>query len=328
MVLSETPSTIRHMIELKFTSIPTKMWPGYTPENLTKRLAKIGGFKCLTIYEQMPLELTKADKQQHLVSSPILDSQGRWSGILYSIFFCEKAFRDQLKSTTRFGNFWNGFRYLTTVFFFAMVIVLSGGANPLMNTLSVLEMFGAWTIMEIAFNRGLITSFKYSGIGEILGIRLRLIVVGAYSTVWLEIIVLLALLNTWSVYNRDLLLSLFDYFQIFSCLFSLLALSLPFSYFVSIISRDKIDLRYVFPVFFKFLVFSTPLFSGFHDNFSFIKNLLRFNPLNYCFSFVTNPSLSVNVSFSCFLVTISFGYVFFSLIRDKIDPLAWKRLDD
>jgi hypothetical protein len=276
----------------------------------------------------MPLELTKADKKQLLVSSPILDSQGRWLGIFHSIFFCEKAFRDQLKSTTRFGNFWNGFRYLTTVFFFAMVIVLSGGANPLMNTLSVLEMFGAWTIMEIAFNRGLLTSFKYSGIGETLGIRLKLIVVGAYSTIWLEIIVLLALLNAWSLYDRDLLLSFFNYLQIFSCLFTLLALSLPFSYFVSIISRNKIDLRYVFPVFFKFLVFSTPLFSGFHNNFSFVKNLLRFNPFNYCFSFVTNPSLSLNVSFLSFLVTIFLGYVIFLLIRDRIDPLAWNRLDD
>ncbi len=328
MVLSETPSTICYMIELRFTDIPKKIWPGYTPENLTERLAKIGGLKSQTVYEQVPLDLTLLSKQKQFVSSPILDSQGRWKGIFHSIFFCEKAFRDQLKSTTRFGNFWNGFRYLTSVFFFAMVIVLSGGANPQMDTLSVLEMFGAWSIMEIAFNRGLITSFKYSGIGETLGIRLRLIVIGAYSTVWLEILVLVTLLNTWSVYDRNSLLSPFDYFQIFSCLFSLLALSLPFSFLVSIISRNKIDLRYVFPVFFKFLVFSTPLFSSFHDNFSFVKNLLKFNPLNYCFSFVTSPSLPVNFSFSSFFVTIVFGYVFFSLIRDKIEPLTWNRLND
>ena len=316
------------MIELKFAHTPSKMWPGYTPEILIGRLAKIGGSKSRTTYEEMPLELTKSDNLHHFVRSPILDSQGRGFGIFHSVFFCEKAFRDQLKSITRFGNFWNGFRYLTAVFFFAMVIVLSGGANPLMDTLSVLEMFGAWTIMEIAFNRGLITSFKYKGIGETLGIRLRLIVVGAYSTVWLEITVLIALLNTWSLYDRHSVLSLFDYFQIFSCLFSLLALSLPFSYFVSIISRNKIDLRYVIPVFFKFLVFSTPLFSGFHDNFSFVKNLLRFNPLNYCFSFVTNPSSSLNVIFLSYFVTIIFGYVFFLLIRDKINPLTWKRIDD
>jgi ABC-type polysaccharide/polyol phosphate export permease len=209
-----------------------------------------------------------------------------------------------------------------------MVIVLSGGANPQMNTLSVLEIFGTWSIMEIAFNRGLITSFKYSGIGETLGIRLRLLVIGAYSTVWLEILLLLALLNTWSVYDQYSVLTLLDYFQIFSCLFSLLALSLPFSYFVSILSRNKIDLRYVIPVFFKFLVFSTPLFSSFHDNFSFVGNLLRFNPLNYCFSFVTNPSLSLNVSFFSFFIAVIFGYLLFSMIRDKIEPLAWKRLDD
>lgn len=319
---------ICNMIELKFTNIPQKIWPGYTPENLTERLAKIGGLKSQTIYKQVPLDLTLLIKQEDFVSSPILDSQGRWKGIFHSIFFCEKVFRDQLKSSTRFGNFWNGFRYLTSVFFFAMVIVLSGGANPQMNTLSVLEMFGAWSIMEIAFNRGLITSFKYSGMGETLGIRLRLIVIGAYSTVWLEILVLIALLNTWSVYDRNLLLSAFDYFRLFSCLFLLLALSLPFSFLVSIISRNKIDLRYVFPVFFKFLVFSTPLFSSFHDNFTFIKNLLRFNPLNYCFSFVTNPSLSLSFSFLSYFVTIVVGYLLFCLIRDKIVPLAWKRLDD
>jgi len=315
------------MIELKFAQIPKKMWPGYSPAILLERIGRIGGSQSRITYEEIPSGFEKLDGEDQFVKSPILDSQGRLIGALYSIAFCEKAFRDQLKSTTRFGNFWNGFRFLTSVFFFAMVIVLSGGANPQMDTLSVLEMFGAWSIMEIAFNRGLITSFKYSGIGETLGIRLRLIVVGAYSTVWLEILVLVGLLNTWSIYNNRSVLNFIDYYEIFSCLILLLALSLPFSLLVSMLSRNKIDLRFVFPVFFKFLVFTTPLFSTFHNNFGFIQEILNYSPLSYCFSFVIGFDESISLKLSSYFVTIIIGYSFFFLAKEKVNPLTWKRLN-
>lgn len=313
------------MIELKFTQIPKKMWPGYSPEIFLERVGKIGGSRSRITYEETTSESEKSDSKEQFVRSPIMDSQGTLRGTFYSIAFCEKAFRDQLKSTTRFGNFWNGFRFLTSVFFFALVIVLSGGANPQMDTLSVLEMFGAWSIMEIAFNRGLITSFKYSGIGETLGIRLRLIVIGAYSTVWLEILVLLGILNTWSIYNNQSVLTFVDYFQIFSCLFLLLTLSLPFSLLVSMLSRNKIDLRYVFPVFFKFLVFTTPLFSTFHNNFPFIQEILKYSPLSYCFSFVIGFDESISLKLSSYFVFLILGYVFFFCVKEKMNPFTWKR---
>jgi len=313
------------MIELQFTQIPKKMWPGYSPEILLERVGKIGGSRSRITYKETTSESEKSDSKEQFVRSPILDSQGRLRGTFYSIAFCEKAFRDQLKSTTRFGNFWNGFRFLTSVFFFALVIVLSGGANPQMDTLSVLELFGAWSIMEIAFNRGLITSFKYSGIGETLGIRLRLIVIGAYSTVWLEILVLLGTLNTWSIYNNQSVLTFVDYFQIFSCLFLLLTLSLPFSLLVSMLSRNKIDLRYVFPVFFKFLVFTTPLFSTFHNNFPLIQEILKYSPLSYCFSFVIGFDESISLKLSSYFVCLILGYLFFFCVKEKMNPLTWKR---
>lgn len=315
------------MLDLNFKVIPKKMWPGYTSENLVARLTKIGGMKTHFSYLEVTQESTVASDNQKFVFAPILDSCGKLKGRLNSIYFCEKAFRDQLRSTTILGNFWSGFRFATTVFFFAMVIVFSGGANPKMDTLSVIELFGSWSIMEIAFNRGILASFKYGQIGENLGITLRLIVTGIYSSVWLEIIVLLFLLNSWNLFNKQEIMGWVDYAEVFFCLFSLLALSLPFSYFVSLLSRNKVDLRFIFPVFFKFLVFTTPLFLVFQSNFPFVTEILRFNPLNFCFSFLSDNNSTLSTSFATYIICLVTGYLFFVLIDEKAQPRKWIRAD-
>ena len=313
------------MLDLDFKVFPKKMWPGYTPENLVARLTKIGGMKTHFSYLEVSQESTVTSDNQKFVFAPILDSRGKLKGRLNSIFFCEKAFRDQLRSTTILGNFWSGFRFATTVFFFAMVIVFSGGANPKMDTLSVIELFGSWSIMEIAFNRGILASFKYGQIGESLGISLRLILTGIYSSVWLEIVVLLFLLNSWNLFNKQEVMGLVDYAEVFFCIISLLTLSLPFSYFVSLLSKNKVDLRFVFPVFFKFLVFTTPLFLVFQSNFSFVTEILRFNPLNFCFSFLTENSSRFNTNFAMYSIFVIVGYLFFVFVDDTSQPRKWMR---
>jgi hypothetical protein len=301
------------------------MWPGYTQENLVARLTKIGGRKTHFSYLEVSQESAVASDNQEFVFAPILDSRGKLKGRLNSIYFCENAFRDQLRTTTILGNFWSGFRFATTVFFFAMVIVFSGGANPKMDTLSVIELFGSWSIMEIAFNRGILASFKYGQIGENLGISLRLIVTGIYSSVWLEIVVLLFLLNSWNLFNKQEIMGLVDYAEVFFCIFSLLTLSLPFSYFVSLLSRNKVDLRFLFPVFFKFLVFTTPLFLVFQSNFLFVTEILRFNPLNFCFSFLTENPSRFNTNFAVYSIFVTVGYLFFVLVDDTSQPRKWMR---
>jgi hypothetical protein len=321
-------SMILGVLELNYLRFPEKMWPGYTLVNFLARLKKIGGADSKIVYQQISAVTSSKKKQKVVVTSPILDSQGNFFGRIVSVLFCEKAFRDQLKSTTRFGNFWSGFRYGTAVFFFAMVIIFSGGANPNMNALSVLELFGAWSIMEIAFNRGILASFKFGSIGKDLGISLKLIILGIYSTVWLELVVLLVLLNTWKLFKESTLLTLFDYFQLFTCIVTLLMLSLPFSYLASIISTNKIDLRFVFPVLFKFLVFTTPLFASFHNNFPLIMEVVRYSPFSYSFSFVLGSNAGTLTQFLSFLVFIVIGFGLFFLIKEKVQRLMWIRINE
>jgi hypothetical protein len=315
------------VLELNYLQFPEKMWPGYTKANFLVRVKKIGGSNSKVVYQQI-VDTPSKKNQKVVVTSPILDSQGNFFGRIASILFCEKAFRDQLKSTTRFGNFWSGFRFGASVFFFALVIIFSGGANPNMNALSVLELFGAWSIMEIAFNRGILASFKFSSIGKDLGISLKLIILGIYTTVWLELVVLIALLNTWKLFKESTLLTLFDYFQLFTCILTLLMLSLPFSYLASILSTNKIDLRFVFPVFFKFLIFTTPLFSSFHNNFPLMLEVVGYSPFSYSFSFVLGSNAGPLNQFLSFLVFIIIGFVLFFLIKERFQRLMWVRISE
>lgn len=321
-------SMIPYMLELNYLQSPEKMWPGYTLSNFLARIKRIGGADSRFAYQQIVEGTPSKKKQKTVVTSPILDSRGNFFGRVISILFCEKAFRDQLKSTTRFGNFWSGFRFGTSVFFFGMVIIFSGGANPNMNTLSVLELFGAWSIMEIAFNRGILASFKFSSIGKNLGISLKLIILGIYSTVWLELVVLIVILNTWKLYKDSTLLSLFDYFQLFTCVVTLLILSLPFSYLASILSTNKIDLRFVFPVFFKFLVFTTPLFSSFHSNFPLMMEVVRYSPFSYSFSFVLNSNAGTETQFLSYLVFVIIGFLLLFLVKERVQRLMWIRINE
>lgn len=316
-------TTIEIVLELKFLITPKKMWPGYTHASLVNRLKLIGKSDINFKYNESEAE-EKITQPSDAVKSPIIDSQGKLLGAFYSVLFCEKAFRDQLQSTTRYGNFWSSFKFCSNVFFFALVIVLSGGANQNMNTLEVLELFGCWSIMEIAFNRGILASFKYGRIESILGVNLRLIVAGIYSTIWLELLTLFGLLNIWSLYSAQSVLSLFDYFKILACVASLIFLTYPLSYFISILSSQNIDLRFVIPVVFKFIVFTTPLFGTFHSLFPAFEDFISFSPLNLCFSIISNVNQSnAKLIGSYLLLTLPIYVVFFLLRRQNIS-VSWK----
>ena len=317
------------MLRLVYLTPPKKLWPGFSVGKMNSRLSRLGKPNESSVYEQLndsPDNLTLEHSQ--CTYHPILDYRGKFLGLFASIAFCEKAFRDQLKVTTKFGNVWNIFKFGMTLFFFSLIIVLSGGANMQMDSSVILEIFGTWSIMEIAFNRGILASFKYGKLHSAMGISPKIIVAGIYTSVWLEICTLIAILNVWSIYKDRSILSFESYLGITFSLTTLFILTYPFSFFISMLSRNNLDLRFVMPVLFRFLVFTTPLFQSFHSDISWVSDLLNYSPLNLCFANLINSSYSqISMQLSYFVLVVVAYTLFFS-VQPNVKMNKWQRRVD
>lgn len=277
------------MIKLEFSGKPN-LWPRFNSESFEKFLKNISTSKgdvflkeVLGSKNQGEVALIKTNNQTF---SPLIYTLGKFKGNLLSVKLCENAFRDNLKHTTKIGNVWTMISFSITLLFFVSIIIFSGGANPTLNIQNIVSIFGAWLILELAFVRGIFSSFKYGQIESRLGISLKLIVLSMFSTIWMELVALLLVLNTWSITKYSRLIDFESYVGLFLCLLSLLFLGYPYSYFLSQISRKYIDMRFIVPVVFRFLVFSTPLFYSFHENFPAINRVIAYSPLNFSFNFL------------------------------------------
>ena len=275
------------VIRFKFLG-KANLWPRFNSTNFEAFFNNISVPQDNITFQEMlgkaKQDNPKSNNETIQIASPLIFALGKLRGSLLSIRLCEYAFRDNLRFTTKLGNSWTVISFLVTLSFFALIIVLSGGANPNLTTLDIIEIFGAWLILELAFVRGIFSSFKYGQLESRLGIDLKLIVMGMFSTVWMEFFTLLIALNAWSILNYSQLIEFRSYIGLVLCLLSLLILGYPFSYFISKISHKYIDMRFVVPVGFRFIIFSTPLFYSFHVNYPVINQILDYSPLNLSFN--------------------------------------------
>ncbi len=305
------------MIKLEFSG-KANLWPRFNLESFENFLQEISTPRGDIILKEV---LCSEDQSSTTpvngdiyTRSPLIYALGSVRGNILSVKLVERAFRDNLKHTTKLGNLWTAVSYSITLLFFASIILLSGGANPTLNVQSIIATFGAWLIFELAFVRGIFSSFKYGQIESRLGISLKIIIAGMFSTIWMEFLALILILNSWSIAKYSRLIDIESYIGLCFCLLSLLLVGYPYSYFISRISGNNIDMRFVVPVIFRFIVFSTPLFYSFHENYPSINRILDYSPLNFSFNLLQNWN---NWHLNHFISFLSFTLVSYALLFYK-----------
>jgi hypothetical protein len=309
------------MLKMVFHQKPKKLWPGFNIEALQRRLNQITkNLPPMTLTQVVSTDFTSSN----VTSKPFTGIYGRVRGTILSIQFTEAAFRDNLIESTRIGNALNLIRFASNIFFFSMLIIFSGGATPNTNTYIILQIFGVWTIFDLAFNRGILALYRYQKISSTFGIGGRTVVLGIFISMWREVIFLIVLVNLWSLFKYQNLATPKTYFQISSTLLLLLIIGFPLSYLVSYLSKTHIDARFLSPIVFRFLILTTPIFNSFHNHFPFISTLLSYSPLNLCFS-TYFPNLGPDsLSISTYLLFLGIELLVFASIKEKIKPYLWK----
>lgn len=290
-----------------FTESPKGLWPGASKDLVAARLAEVKW-----PYKYRDATIQQVDHGQrpkvkgcpsNLTSTPFIFFLGTMVGRFKSIQFCERAFRDHLRNTTRLGNLWYAFRYITGLIFFGGIVVFSGGTNPNLRILEVLQIFGVWLIIDTAFNRSVVSVFKYGKIEKELGISSRIIVTTMFTSTWIETLSLLILLNIWSLIDLGKLIVFGDYMNILFSITLLALVFLPISYLVAIMSRENVDSRYVSPVIFRIITLSLPLFGQYHMEIETLSRILSYSPLTFPFSQIatipydTDKSLAIYIGF-------------------------------
>ena len=308
-----------------FHTNPEKLWPGFKIEQFEQRLYSL-------TKNLPPITLTQVDSTEvgsfRVTSKPFVQIYGKVRGFVLSVLFTEAAFKDALTESTRIGNTLNLIRFSSNIFFFSMFIIFSGGATPDTNTYLILQLFGVWTIFDFAFNRGILALYRYQKLSSTFGIGGRTMVLASFLSLWRELIFLIVVLNFWSLYKYQSLANLQTYSQISLTLILLFILGLPLSYIVSYISRTQIDARFLSPIFFRFLILTTPLFDSFHENFTFISTIISYSPLNLCFSPYFPNLSSHSVSISTYVIFLGLELLVFFSIKEKTMPSYWKFVKD
>ena len=303
-----------------FHTKPKKLWPGFKVETFEKGLSDL-------TKNLPPLTLTQVEPEDvgdFEVTSKPFSQYGRVRGLVLSVLFVDAAFRDNLIQSTRIGNSLNLVRFASNIIFFSMLIIFSGGATSDTNTYLILQLFGAWTIFELAFNRGILALYRYQKLSTTFGIGGRTIVLAIFFSLRRELIFLLVLLNLWSLYKYNSLTHPKTYLQISCTLILLFIIGFPISYIVSFLSRTQIDARFLSPIIFRFLILTTPIFDSFHNNFNVISTLLSFSPLNLCF-YPYFPNLSSHsLSISTYILLLGVELLIFVSIKEKVAPCFWK----
>jgi hypothetical protein len=291
------------VIELRFSVQPKKLWPGYNYDLLQKRLQKFGGD---TQYGYA-VEIEKSSERiNNVTSTPMLKLVGPIKGRLLTLTFVEKAYRDQLRIATKLGNFWNAYRFLSSLVILATLILFSGGASSSVNISKILAVFGVWLIIESSFSKAILSLNKYGKMQDFLGISPRMIVAGSYLFNWIEVISLVIVLNLWQFYQSRDLISFNFLFNIFLSLIAFFILFFPISYFIATKARSHIDLRFVTATVLRITMVTTPVFGSYHSNFSHLQNIISFSPLNFPFHFLIKSSYSDG--------RILISYIFFVLL--------------
>jgi ABC-type polysaccharide/polyol phosphate export permease len=311
------------VIKLEFSG-KANLWPRFESESFQNFLQNINTPRGDITFKEILGTERQSDiarvNRNNDTRTPLLYALGKFRGNLLSVKLVENAFRDNLKRTTKLGNLWTAISYSITLIFFASIILLSGGASPTLNIQSIISIFGAWLIFELAFARGIFSSFKYGQIEARLGIHLRVIVVGMFSTIWMEFLALIVILNGWSIVKYSKLINFESFVGLFLCLLSLLLLGYPYAYFISRLSSTNMDMRFVVPVVFRFIVFSTPLFYTFHENYPTLNRILEYSPLNFSFNLLhkwNNLSLDNFISFLAFTLVSYFLLFYKSNLQNR-----------
>ncbi len=305
------------MIKFEFAG-KANLWPRFDSKSFENFLQNINTPRGDVIFKEIlgtekQSDITRVNGNNY-TPAPFIYALGKFRGNVLSVKLVENAFRDNLKHTTRLGNLWTAISYSITLLFFASIILLSGGASPTLHIQSIIAIFGAWLIFELAFVRGIFSSFKYGQIESRLGIDLKVIVVGMFSTIWMEFVALIVILNGWSIVKYSKLINFESFVGLLLCLLSLLLLGYPYSYFISRISSTNMDMRFVVPVVFRFVVFSTPLFYSFHANYPTVNRILEYSPLNFSFNLLQKWS---DLSLENFISFLAFTLVSYSLLFYK-----------
>jgi hypothetical protein len=211
--------------------------------------------------------------------------------------------------------------------FFVGLVVFSGGANPNLNIFKIISIFGIWLIFESAFLRASISLFKYGRIESNLGISSRIINFASYLYSWIEILTLIFVLLFWKIYDTRQLVDLKQFFALTFAIFTFFIIGIPFSYLITIKSREHIDSKFIVPTILRILVITTPVFEKFHSNFDLVTTVLSFSPLNLPFIFLTElPYDKTRICIS-YIAFCTIGYMTCK-ISTKIQMKKWEILEN
>ena len=305
--------------------MPKKLWPGYTYELFENRVGSLGKGRIRGSAVEIEAFRSKHKDDLPVSETPIKAILGKFWGTFESILFVAKANHDQLNLMTKLGNVWIVYRYLMALVFFVGLVLFSGGANPNLNIFKIISIFGIWLIFESAFLRASLSLFKYGRIESDLGISSRIINFASYLYSWMEILTLIFILLFWKMYDAHQLVDLKQFFALAFAIFTFFVIGIPFSYLITIKSREHIDLKFVVPTILRLLMITTPVFEKFHLKFDLISTILSFSPLNLPFLFLTElPYDKTRICIS-YIAFCAIGYISLKISAD-IKKKKWKIL--
>jgi ABC-type polysaccharide/polyol phosphate export permease len=298
------------------------MWSGASKTVIKKRIGRLNlSSSHIQLIETNLTKLEKPSKSDE-TQQPLMKIFGAKRVILINLYLAEQAFKDQLRSTTKFGNIWLAFRYVTTVLFFSLLITASQGSDQKNSIATTIAIFGVWLIFELTIIRGTLSGFKSKGLIHRLGIPIKQICLGNALTTWIEIICLygiLIILASLQIFN----VSIKEVLMILPSLLLLIGLGLPYTALICSYSINRSDARFLLPIAFRFILLTIPIFENFHERFSIIAFAVKFSPLNLPFNLIsTTPKVAKNEIISYVIFTLC-GYILSALFEKKPQKNVW-----
>ena len=311
------------MSNLVFLESMRGMWSGASKLVIKNRIGKI-------VQSNMEIELVETNLKSKInisndqqTTQPLRIMAGPVRGFLTELYLTEQAFRDQLRSTTKFGNIWLAFRYLANVLFFSTLIIASQGSNQKNTTATTITIFGVWTIFELSVNRGALSGYKSKGMIHRLGIPIKQLCLGNAITTWVELICLYGFLVSISLLNV-INITITDYLFILPSAILLITLGIPYAAIISSYSINRSDARYILPILFRFLLFTIPIFDHFHNRFGLISSIIKFSPLNLPFNLLNSSRNVTQNEILIYSFFVLLGYISGVFLEKKTQKNLWK----